>query len=179
MRNKRRGALKEEGGAGGAPGPRPRLGMSRTSVMTVLLGVLVALSGARAQSAAQEDVVIVGEAMGGGAGLLEASMTSSLLMDLEEAAVATDTAEAPPPAGATAAQTAAFPDSSAVVGRAFQMKLPAKMSDHPESSAFKVRRLPYETRYLRRVSLTSLRIPFSRRAIPSDRSDLFNRVNIP
>ncbi|XP_067097961.1 LOW QUALITY PROTEIN: dystroglycan [Osmerus mordax] len=139
MRNKRRGALKEEGGADGAPGPRPRLGLGRTSVMTVLLGVLVALSGARAQNAAQEDVVIVGEAMGGGAGLLEASMTSSLLMDLQEAAVATDTAEAPPPAGATAAQTAAFPDSSAVVGRLFQMKLPAKMSDHPDNSAFKIR----------------------------------------
>ena len=77
MRNKRRGALKEEGGADGAPGPRTRpcLGLGRTSVMTVLLGVLVALSGARAQSAAQEDVVIVGEAMGGG--LLEASRSKS------------------------------------------------------------------------------------------------------
>lgn len=61
---------------------------------------------------------------GGGGGELEASMHSSLLRDLQEATESRRATEA----GETAAPSA-FPDSSAVVGRVFQIRVPNKMED--------------------------------------------------
>lgn len=74
---------------------------------------------------------------------LEASMHSSLLQDFQEVtagirameeAVAVVTGGTAAAAASTATQqntaaTSAFPDSSAVVGRIFQMKVPNKMED--------------------------------------------------
>lgn len=67
---------------------------------------------------------------------LEASMHSSLLQNFQEVtegirtmeAVGVETGEMPATQQNTAAPTA-FPDSSAVVGRIFQMKVPNKMED--------------------------------------------------
>lgn len=81
-------------------------GLPRTRAL--LLGLLLA-----AAALADVEVDVLGEmtiAEAGGSDL-EASMHSSLLHDVQEA----------PPA--------AFPDSSAVVGRLFQMKVPNKMED--------------------------------------------------
>uniref|UniRef100_A0A8C9WR75 Dystroglycan 1 n=2 Tax=Scleropages formosus TaxID=113540 RepID=A0A8C9WR75_SCLFO len=65
------------------------------------------------------------EILGDLSGQLEASMHSSVLADLQEAPIASD-----------AAIPAGFPDSSAIVGRLFQMRLPTKMAD--ASSTLKV-----------------------------------------
>ncbi|KPP67533.1 dystroglycan-like [Scleropages formosus] len=72
------------------------------------------------------------EILGDLSGQLEASMHSSVLADLQEAPIASD-----------AAIPAGFPDSSAIVGRLFQMRLPTKMAD--ASSTLKVTEAGKET----------------------------------
>eukprot|EP00064_Thunnus_orientalis_P022092 superscaffoldBa00007158_g22275 len=73
----------------------------------------------------------------GGRSELEASMHSSLLRDFQEVtegiraieAVAVETGDAAAATQQNMAAPTAFPDSSAVVGRIFQMKVPNKMED--------------------------------------------------
>ncbi|XP_015256960.1 PREDICTED: dystroglycan-like [Cyprinodon variegatus] len=72
-----------------------------------------------------------GEELGGGGSELEASMHSSLLRDFQEVAESLrvmDVGEMAAARQETATPTA-FPDSSAVVGRVFQIKVPNKMED--------------------------------------------------
>ncbi|MEQ2220328.1 hypothetical protein ILYODFUR_004330 [Ilyodon furcidens] len=72
-----------------------------------------------------------GEELGGGGSELEASMHSSLLHDFQEVTESLRVMDAGDMPGArqeTATPTA-FPDSSAVVGRIFQIKVPNKMED--------------------------------------------------
>ncbi|XP_041837289.1 dystroglycan [Melanotaenia boesemani] len=71
-----------------------------------------------------------GEMLGGG-GELEASMSSSLLRDFQEATEGLQVMEAAESAATrqNPATPTAFPDSSAVVGRIFQFKVPNKMED--------------------------------------------------
>ncbi|XP_035243942.1 dystroglycan [Anguilla anguilla] len=90
-------------GEGAGPGA---LSPGRTALPALLLALLVA--GARG-GWPEGQVEVLGE--------LEASMSSSLLADWQEAVA--DVATATPPA-------AGFPDSSAVVGRVFHMKVPLK-----------------------------------------------------
>ncbi|KAJ3602987.1 hypothetical protein NHX12_030731 [Muraenolepis orangiensis] len=78
---------------------------------------------------------------GGGGGELEASMRSSLLLNFQEASLAMRAMEEAEAMAATgfslpsatqqgaAAPVTAFPDSSAAVGRVFQMRVPDKMED--------------------------------------------------
>ncbi|XP_072237459.1 dystroglycan 1 [Leuresthes tenuis] len=70
-----------------------------------------------------------GEAVGGGK--LEASMHSSLLRDFQEVTEGLQLMDAADAAATRqkAAPPTAFPDSSAVVGRIFQIKVPNKMED--------------------------------------------------
>lgn len=88
---------------------------SRAQLEMDMLGGLVLL-----------DAGAEGEELGGGGGgsELEASMHSSLLHDLQEAPESHRATEARETATPTA-----FPDSSAVVGRVFQIKVPNKMED--------------------------------------------------
>lgn len=109
----------------------------------LLLGLLLAAAGLAppaAAAAAQVEVDAPGELerveAGGAGGQLEASMHSSFLQHFQDAtdgfraveAVAVETGEAAA-AAQNAAPPSAFPDSSAVVGRIFQMKVPNKMED--------------------------------------------------
>ncbi|XP_037346787.2 dystroglycan [Pungitius pungitius] len=112
-----------------ASGRLPRTG-------ALLLGLLLAAAGWTSPPAVSADVEIDaapagdGRALRGG-GHLEASMHSSLLRDLREAKqgaraledVAAATEQNP------SAPSTAFPDSSAAVGRIFQMTVPNKMED--------------------------------------------------
>lgn len=98
----------------------PRLG-GRT---TALLLLAVMLAGAQA-SWPQGSVEVLGDV-----GQLEASMHSAVFSSFQEAEVTT----------ATASQPSGFPDSSAVVGRVFQMRIPTKAKD--SSSTVKVRPFP-------------------------------------
>ena len=82
------------------------------------------------------DVVLIeaggeGEAVGGGRSKLEASMHSSLLRDFQEVTEGLQAMDAADAAATRqkAAPPTAFPDSSAVVGRIFQIKVPNKMED--------------------------------------------------
>ncbi|XP_036387344.1 dystroglycan [Megalops cyprinoides] len=104
MRNKRR-----EGGAAAAGCCVMWPGRSRTTFL--VLGLLVA---AAHGGWPEGQVEVLGEV----GGQLEASMRSSVLADWQEAAAATAVV---PPAG--------IPDSSAVVGRVFQMKVPTKAAE--------------------------------------------------
>lgn len=122
-----------------------RLARTRALVLGLLLAVAAALPspvGAEVEINALGETVIMegGERVGGG-GELEASMHSSLLQDFQEVtagirameAVAIETSEtvatAPRQNAAAAAAPTAFTDSSAVVGRIFEMKVPNKMED--------------------------------------------------
>ncbi|KAG7493342.1 hypothetical protein JOB18_006672 [Solea senegalensis] len=69
--------------------------------------------------------VVLAEA--GGRGELEASMSSSLLQEFREVTERIGAMEGG--AQQNSAPPTAFPDSSAVVGRVFQMKVPNKMED--------------------------------------------------
>lgn len=106
----------------------------------LLLGLLLAAAGLAPPAAAQVEVDAPGELelmeAGGAGSQLEASMHSSFLQHFLDAtdgfraveAVAVETGEtAVTPQNA--APPSAFPDSSAVVGRIFQMKVPNKMED--------------------------------------------------
>lgn len=96
----------------------------------LLLGFLLAAAGwLPPPVCAEVEIDVLGEMVlmeAGGGGELEASMHSSFLQDFQEATegiqemVAGETNMAAP---------AAFPDTSAVVGRIFQMKVPNKMED--------------------------------------------------
>lgn len=120
-----------------------RLGLSngldvrlpRTRV--VLLGVLLAVA-----VAAELDIDVLGgmvlieaggesERFDGSRGELEASMHSSLLQDFQEVTEGVAAADVGETAAnqQNAATPTAFPDSSAVVGRIFRMKVPNKMED--------------------------------------------------
>ncbi|CAB1315614.1 unnamed protein product [Coregonus sp. 'balchen'] len=109
MCNKQRGECRaaEEAGAG-----LPGLG-SRTSVL-LLLALLVAMV------QAQGPVEVLD-----GPGELEASMHSSILSDFQVVEAAVEALE-PVVAAVGAGGVAGFPDSSAVVGRVFQIKFPVK-----------------------------------------------------
>ncbi|XP_022537937.2 dystroglycan isoform X1 [Astyanax mexicanus] len=93
----------------------------RTTPALLLLTVM--LAGAQA-SWPQGPVEVLGDI-----GQLEASMHSAVLSDLKEAEAAVATAT-------EASQPSGFPDSSAVVGRVFQMRIPTKAKD--SSSIVKV-----------------------------------------
>lgn len=71
-----------------------------------------------------EVVLMEGDTVGGGE--LEASMGSSFLQDFQEA---TEEMQRPGEAQQNEATPTVFPDSSAVVGRIFQMKVPNKMEN--------------------------------------------------
>lgn len=132
------------GARSGVPGPSrgPGRGLDVRLPRTraLLLGLLLATAGCLAPpTRAEVEIDVLMEAGGAGAGAeLEASMRSSFLQDFQEAtegmravdddddAVAVETQQS---AAAAAAAPAAFPDSSAVVGRVFQMKVPNKMED--------------------------------------------------
>lgn len=117
----------------------------------LLLGLLLAVTGWLPLAACAEmdinllgDMVLIeagGENQRMGGGELEASMHSSLLRDFQEVTEeirAMDVGDA----AATrqnAATLTAFPDSSAVVGRIFQMKVPNKMEDVYLGDIVKVR----------------------------------------
>lgn len=109
----------------------------------LLLGLLLVAAGwFPPPVGADVEIDVLGDMVmmeGGGGGRrsgLEASMHSSLLQDFQEAAegiravedVAVETCETATTEQNTAAPTA-FPDSSAVVGRIFQMTVPNKMED--------------------------------------------------
>lgn len=113
----------------------------------LLLGLLLAIVGLLPPpTCAEVEIEVLGEMVlieaGGegervaGRGELEASMHSSLLREFQEVtegirameAVAVETGETAATQQNAAAPTA-FPDSSAVVGRIFQMKVPNKMED--------------------------------------------------
>uniref|UniRef100_A0A1A8JUG2 Dystroglycan 1 n=1 Tax=Nothobranchius kuhntae TaxID=321403 RepID=A0A1A8JUG2_NOTKU len=87
------------------------------------------------------------ESLAGGRSELEASMHSSLLQDFQEVndgLQATDVMET----GATRRETAtpsAFPDTSAVVGRIFQIKMPNRMEDVYLGDIIKVSELGKES----------------------------------
>lgn len=96
--------------------------LPRTTAL--LLGVLVVVATwLPPPVSAEVEIDVLGEVVEGervGVGReLEASMHSSLLRDFQE--VTEGVRNTPPPT--------AFPDSSAVVGRIFQMKVPNKMED--------------------------------------------------
>lgn len=132
MRNKV--SLGSAGASGGLDVRLPRTG-------ALLLGLLLA-----AAACADVEIDVLGEVVimeaggeserAGGRSQLEASMHSSLLRDFQEVtegirameAVAIETGDTATPQQNTAAPTA-FPDSSAVVGRIFQMKVPNNMED--------------------------------------------------
>lgn len=98
----------------------------------LLLGFLLAAAGwLPPPVCAEVEIDVLGEMVlmeAGGGGELEASMHSSFLQDFQEATegiqemVAGETQQ-------NMAAPAAFPDTSAVVGRIFQMKVPNKMED--------------------------------------------------
>ncbi|XP_073325302.1 dystroglycan 1 [Pagrus major] len=109
----------------------------------LLLGLLLAVAGwLPPPVSADVEIDVLGEMVlmeaggEGRGGELEASMHSSFLQDFQEVtesiramdAVAIETGEAAATQQNAAAPTA-FPDSSAVVGRIFQMKVPNKMED--------------------------------------------------
>lgn len=143
-----------------------RLGLSngldvrlpRTRV--VLLGVLLAVA-----VAAELDIDVLGgmvlieaggesERFDGGRGELEASMHSSLLQDFQEVTEGVAAADVGETAAnqQNAATPTAFPDSSAVVGRIFRMKVPNKMEDVYLGDIVKVSRT-IAPRLIKHVSL--------------------------
>ncbi|XP_068577251.1 dystroglycan 1-like [Cebidichthys violaceus] len=114
------------GRVGASGGLDVRLPRTRALLLGLLLaaaaGLLPPSAGADAEIDAPADETAPTEGRGGD---LEASMSSSLLRDFREATEGvreTEWNSAAPPA-------AAFPDSSAVVGRIFQMTVPNKMED--------------------------------------------------
>ncbi|XP_071017853.1 dystroglycan 1 [Oncorhynchus clarkii lewisi] len=121
MCNKQRGECRpaEEAGAG-------MLGLGRRTSVVLLLALLVAM--------VQGQVEVMGDMLQDEPGKLEASMHSSILSDFQEV-------EALEPVAATVYQAevgaaggeSGIPDSSAVVGRVFQMKVPLK-TDHTSNT---------------------------------------------
>ncbi|KAI1892374.1 hypothetical protein AGOR_G00132710 [Albula goreensis] len=106
MRNKRRGCV-----GGQAPGQS----LVRTTLLA--LGLLAAVASAGAGGGASWPTGRV-EVLGEVGSQLEASMQSSVLSDIQETTATIGTA---PPAG--------IPDSSAVVGQVFQLKVPKETTD--------------------------------------------------
>ncbi|XP_014023787.1 dystroglycan 1 [Salmo salar] len=97
-------------------------GLGRRTSVVLLLTLLVAM--------VQGQVEVLGDMLLDGPGELEASMHSSILSDFQEVEAAVEALE---PVAATvyqaevgAGEVSGFPDSSAVVGRVFQMKVPVK-----------------------------------------------------
>lgn len=121
----------------------------------VLLGLLLTMAGWLSQLACADveidvlgDIVVMeaGESeRAGRRSELEASMRSSLLQDFQEVTEglrALDAAGAETPAAQhNSAAPTAFPDSVAVVGRIFTMKVPNKMEDVYLGDVVKVSRL--------------------------------------
>lgn len=131
------------GGLGASGGLDVRLPRTRALLLGLLLAVAAWLPPpvcAEVEIDVLDEMVLMeagGEAERVGRGSeLEASMHSSFLQDFQEVtggiramdAVAIETGEAAVTRQNVAAP-AAFPDSSAVVGRIFQMKVPNKMED--------------------------------------------------
>ena len=135
-------------GSAGSQPSGPRLPRTRALLLGLLSAVLVAAwlpAPARAEEdnrvVAMEDGLERERGAGGGGGVrgggeLEASMRSSLLLHFQAALQEAEAVASPsgtqqgsaagvaPPAAVTA-----FPDSSAVVGRVFQMTVPDKTED--------------------------------------------------
>ncbi|KAM9408831.1 dystroglycan 1 [Pholidichthys leucotaenia] len=121
----------------GSPGASVDLDVRLPRTRVLLLGVLVSLAGllhADVDFDMLGDMVLIeagGEGERYGGAELEASMHSSLLRDFQEVTEsirAIDVSDAAVTRQGVAAPTA-FPDSSAVVGRIFRMKVPNKMED--------------------------------------------------
>lgn len=102
---------------GSIGGARGCLSMTLPRTRGLMLGLLLAVCGCMAE------VQMVIDA-GGGQLELEASMHSSLLQGFQEA---TEDMRTLGPSGGQQNAPTAFPDSSAVVGRIFRMKVPNKM----------------------------------------------------
>ncbi|XP_047438433.1 dystroglycan [Mugil cephalus] len=121
---------------GGSRGLDVRLPRTRVWLLGLLL---LAATAAEVEVDMMGDMAFMeaGGEMERGGGELEASMRSSLLQDFQEVteemqsmdAVDRRKAEAEEVVTAAEATPTAFPDSSAVVGRIFQMKVPNKMED--------------------------------------------------
>lgn len=125
MCSKHGGGLLDASGGLDVRLPRTRL---------LLLGLVLAAAGWLPPSAhalgdatmlGGEVLIEAGEGLGGERSELEASMHSSLLHDFQ--GVTEDSAA--PASLQDTAPPSAFPDSSAVVGRLFQIKVPNKMAD--------------------------------------------------
>lgn len=106
-----------------------RLPRTRALLLGLLLAAAVAACGGVEVDLLGDMVFVEADDRLGGE--LEASMTSSLLGEFQEASEAIRPMEAADVAAARQNPSAptAFPDSSAVVGRIFQMKVPNKMED--------------------------------------------------
>lgn len=132
----------------GSLGARGGLDVRLPRTRALLLGFFLAMSGLlHAPAGAEVEIDVLGEMVlmeagertserEGGRGELEASMQSSLLREFQEVTegirAMEEVAMRNGEMAATqqnAATPTAFPDSSAVVGRIFQMKVPNKMED--------------------------------------------------
>ncbi|XP_038839650.1 dystroglycan-like [Salvelinus namaycush] len=132
MANKQRGECRaaEEAAGTGMPGLGSLAVGCRASVLLLLALMITLAQGAWPLDQSQGQVEVLGDMMVDGPGELEASMHSSILSDFQvvEAAVEAlePVADAVQQSAVGAGGVSGFPDSSAVVGRVFQMKVPVK-----------------------------------------------------
>lgn len=94
-------------------GGRPMLGQRDRTLVVLLIAMVLTVTEVRA-SWDQNPMEVLGDVR-----QLEASMHSAVLSDLREAEAAV----------VSVSQPSGFPDSSAVVGRVFQMRVPIKAKD--------------------------------------------------
>ncbi|XP_037534938.1 dystroglycan, partial [Nematolebias whitei] len=128
MCNKHGGGLLDASGGLDVRLPRTRL---------LLLGLVLVAAGWLPPSAHADGAMVLieaggeGEGQGGDRSELEASMHSSLLHDFQEVTEGLQVMEDSVTTASRqdTAPPSAFPDSSAVVGRLFQIKVPNKMAD--------------------------------------------------
>lgn len=135
--------------------------LPRTRVLLLGFLVLAATGWLPSPAHAEVEIDMLGDMVfmeaGGeherGGSELEASMHSSLLQDFQEATEGMQAMDVVDVAAAQqkAATPTAFPDSSAVVGRIFQMKVPNKMEDVYLGDIVKVRTPPHRHRHNSRV----------------------------
>ncbi|XP_029630113.1 dystroglycan [Salmo trutta] len=131
MPNKQRGECRAaEEARAGMPGLGSLAVCCRASVLLLLALMITLAQGAWPLDHSQGQVEVLGDMMVDGPGELEASMHSSILSDFQvvEAAVEAlePVADAVQQSAVGAGGVSGFPDSSAVVGRVFQMNVPVK-----------------------------------------------------
>ena len=140
MPNKQRGECRA---AEEARAEMPGLGSlavgCRASVLLLLALMVTLAQGAWPLDQSQGQVEVLGDMMVDGPGELEASMHSSILSDFQAVEALEPVADAVQQSAVGARGVSGFPDSSAVVGRVFQMKVPVK-TDHSRNMV-KVRTL--------------------------------------